>query len=282
VKEFEITQKETLLVAKNFENYKADVSLLKEINRLFGFRFRPPTPEGAWLYTRRRMERRTYDFGDARIVGNEEVGYSLFLGELRVARIVLAGSELVIAPDYEAVAVKERPIVEQALKDLRNIYDTLLNKITTEKISEITSRVFSFLGAVPLRPRRGDFYLLRDLKKLRTFIELVEGANENRELNPHSFIVTKIDRTTVDVLRTSLFEKIAMLENRLANKDAKASTYRSVISDANDLLVSLQNLGSYLLEETEINACIKRINAVIKKAKKLEQRSRGVYRRKVW
>jgi hypothetical protein len=287
MKEFEVAQRETVLVAKNFESYQADRELIERINREFGFRFKPLSASSAWLFTRRRMTRRKYPLlGEISITGRDESGYSIFASGIRVARAVLAGEELIVSLEPPSTLTEEElQEAEQIVRDTKAVYEKLLTKITTEKISEITSRIFASFGATPLRPKRGDFYLLRDTERLRRFIEMVEEANENRELNPHSFIITKIDRSTIDVLRSSLSEKVVQLEERVdrLSQQAPATSIRGVIGDAKDLLVGLQELGSYLLSDSEVSALARRLRSVISKAeRKLEaQKRKGVYNRRV-
>jgi len=288
MKEFEITQKETILVAKNFNGYIADKSLLEELNKTFGLNVKPLSPSSAWLYTRRRMARRKYEIGEIAITGSEKVGYAVFADGILIARVVLAGEELIVSPEYPPELGDKRYIIDTVVADLESVYQMLLNKVTTEKITEVTSLFFRKQGATPLRPQRGDFYLLRDTEELRRFMNMVEEANLNRSACPHCFIVTKLDRSTIDVLRTSIRERLSALESRLRQaaqqrRDSE-SLYRNIINDAKDFLVALENLGIYLLTTSEIENFRTRIGEIIRRAEEERKKlaGRSVYRRRVW
>jgi hypothetical protein len=288
MKEFEVTQKETILVAKNFNGYIADRTLLEELNKTFGLNVKPLSSSSAWLYTRRRMARRKYEIGEVVISGNEKVGYVVLADSILIARAVLAGEELIVSPEYPPELEDKHHIIDTVVADLENVYQMLLNRVTTEKITEVTSLFFRKQGATPLRPQRGDFYLLRDTQELRRFMNMVEEANLNRRACPHCFIVTKLDRSTIDVLRTSIRERLSSLESRLRQaaqqKKDSESTYRNIINDARDFLVAIENLGIYLLTEAEIENFKARIGEIIKRAESERKKlaGRGVYRRRVW
>jgi hypothetical protein len=276
MREFPIVQQATVLVAKNFNNYLAEKSLLDEINDAFGLHVRPLSPASAWLYTCRRMNRRKYGIGNIAITGRKDVGYAVYADGVLIARAVLVGEEVVITKN------SSDPEVDLICKNILEVYDHLLNFVTTEKISEVASLFFRQRGATPLRPQRGDFYLLRDTEELRDFIQLVEERNLNRELYPHCFILTKIDVTTVDVLRRSIAERIASLEARYEELKAAKKDARTLISDVKAMQISIENLGDLLLDDLEIRLYKRKLESLLKKAERLaEKAKKGIYRRKV-
>lgn len=269
MKSFAVTQGETVLATKNFSSYLAEVSLLGEVAKGFKLKVKPVGSSAALRFMIRRMERRNYELGKVSITGRKEVGYSIFVDGIRVGTCFLVGSELIVEGDYSQVSDEDTDQVNSILADVKNIYRILTTRVTTEKITDVVNSYFRKVGATPLRPERGDFYLLKDTPDLRRFVQLIEDRNLNKAVNPHCFILTKVDETTISVLRHTIKVRLESLKRRISLREDNLSKYRSVIQDVRDFRKAVEVLGTYLLTDGEKAALLVDLADIEAKAKRM-------------
>ena len=115
----------------------------------------------------------------------------------------------------------------------------------TEKITEITNSFFKKLGMLPLRPERGDFYLLEDSEKLRNFMNTVEDMNLPAGAPP-CFILLKLEPSAIKVVRLSVQEHLSFLWKRLESPGESACFFNNIFIESKSLLKGLSTVGKYI------------------------------------
>jgi hypothetical protein len=264
---FTLAQEKTLLVAKNFKNYLAELELLKVLEKKFGIKTKPYSPEAAFRIVRgRKLLNREYKpLGKVTFTGDSDVGYAIYAGGKRIGRLVLVEEELVFQREknLESAEVKA---VKRLFKDIKDLYHKTLNFVITEKITEITNYFFRKLGMLPLRPERGDFYLLEDSERLRNFMKTVESMNLSSEAP--CFILLKLEASTIEVIKLSVQERLRSLWKRLESPGKSACFFNNIIIEAQSLLKGLSTVGRYIFTDEERKSFEKQFDLLIKTAKK--------------
>jgi hypothetical protein len=272
--DFSVAQDKTILVAKNFKNYLADLKLLKILEERFDIKTKPYSPEAAFRIVRgRKLLNREYrPLGKVTFMGNKDIGYAIYAGGKRIGRAVLIEGELLLQKERDLKSEESRA-VNKLFEDIQNLYQRTLNFVVTEKITEVTNYYFKKLGMLPLRPERGDFYLLEDSEKLRDFMKTVESMNLSTG-TPPCFILLKLEPSAVEVIRLSVQERLRSLWKRLESPGESACFFNNVLIEAKSLLKGISTVGRYIFTNEERDIFQKEFKLLIKTAKEKSKRGR--------
>jgi hypothetical protein len=272
--DFSVAQDKTILVAKNFKNYLADLKLLKILEERFDIKTKPYSPEAAFRIVRgRKLLNREYrPLGKVTFMGNKDIGYAIYAGGKRIGRAVLIEGELLLQKERDLKSEESRA-VNKLFEDIQNLYQRTLNFVVTEKITEVTNYYFKKLGMLPLRPERGDFYLLEDSEKLRDFMKTVESMNLSTGAPP-CFILLKLEPSAVEVIRLSVQERLRSLWKRLESPGESACFFNNVLIEAKSLLKGISTVGRYIFTNEERDIFQKEFKLLIKTAKEKSKRGR--------
>jgi len=265
--DFSLAQDKTVLVAKNFRNYLATLELLKVLEEKFGIKTKPYSPEAAFRIVRgRKLLNREYKpLGKVTFAGDKDVGYAIYAGGKRIGRTVLVEGELLLQEEKDLES-EELKAVHKLFEDIRNLYHRTLNFIVTEKITEIANFYFKKLGMLPLRPERGDFYLLEDSEKLRNFMKTIEDMNLSSEAPP-CFILLKLEPSAIKLVKLSVQERLSSLWKRLESPGESACFFNNIVIEARSLLKGLSTVGKYIFTAEEREIFQSELKLLIKTAK---------------
>ncbi|GAB6075193.1 hypothetical protein [Desulfurobacterium crinifex] len=249
--DFSVAQGKTVLVAKNFKNYLANLELLKTLEKKFGIKAKPYSPEAAFRIVRgRKLLNREYrPLGKVTFMGDKDVGYAIYAGGKRIGRAVLIEGELLLHREKD-LEPEESRAVDKLFEDIQSLYHRTLNFVVTEKITEVTNHYFKKLGMLPLRPERGDFYLLEDSEKLRDFMKTVEDMNLSTGAPP-CFILLKLEPSAIEVIRLSVQERLRSLWKRLESPGESVCFFNNILIEAKSLLKGLSTVGRYIFTDEE-------------------------------
>lgn len=270
--DFSTAQEKTVLVAKNFRNYLASLELLEVLKEKFGIKTTPYSPEAAFRIVRgRKLLNREYrPLGTVTFTGNSEMGYAIFAGGKRIGRAVLIEGELLLHREKD-LEPEELKAVDRLFEDIQNLYHRTRNFVVTEKVTEITNSFFKKLGMLPLRPERGDFYLLEDSEKLRNFMKTIEDMNLSAGAPP-CFILLKLEPSAIEVVRLSVRERLSSLWRRLESPGESACFFNNIVIEARSLLRGLSTVGKYIFTDEEREAFQSELKLIIKTAKAKSKR----------
>jgi len=121
--DFSVAQDKTVLVAKNFKNYLANLELLKTLERKFGIKTKPYSPEAAFRIVKgRKLLNREYrPLGKVTFMGDKDVGYAIYAGGKRIGRAVLIESELLLHREKD-LEPEESKAVDKLFEDIQSLY----------------------------------------------------------------------------------------------------------------------------------------------------------------
>jgi len=272
VMDFSLAQDKTVLVAKNFRNYLATLELLKVLEEKFGIKTKPYSPEAAFRIVRgRKLLNREYKpLGKVTFAGDKDVGYAIYAGGKRIGRAALVEGELLLQREKD-LEPEELRAVHKLFEDIRDLYHRTLDFVVTEKITEIANFYFKKLGMLPLRPERGDFYLLEDSEKLRDFMKTIEDMNLSSGAPP-CFILLKLEPSAIKLVRLSVQERLSSLWKRLESPGESACFFNNIVIEARSLLRGLSTVGKYIFTDEERETFQGELKLLIKTAKEKSKR----------